>query len=478
MLPSRIFFDNFLDDMEPKKIDKMMKCDIYEENNMYHIVMDAPGFKKEDIKIEFEKGNRESLRKCISNLYQIKEKESFNKQNEDMIKQKKETAAVLLFDSILNEAKIRSATDIHIENGCVKLRVKGRLEKIMELQNERCLELIQRIKVLAGMNVIEKRRCQDGNFIYGNKNPIFLRVSSMGVVGEKKSGNETIVIRLLDTSRIPLNIDLLGFNNIQLEKMVGKRGIISLSNGLVIVCGPTGSGKSTTISSLLVEIEKKNQGSLKIISLEDPPEYIIPGITQIKIDENNSFSEALNHIFRQDPDVIMIGEIRDENSAAVAIRASLTGHLVFATLHCGNAVESILRLENLGIDRNILCQVLRAVICQELNNSYEKPCLYADLAIPKRNFHVEAIKTSNEDYLEKLMDHYTNYREVIYETMKTLKTQKKNVAELSFDKKVENDANYDCGNSDDFDKVLYRKNRKNPIYRRRNEDDGIHKSII
>ena len=383
---------------------------------------DCPESFQRLIKIEFENGNRNQLRKCISKLYMVEEKAGAKAAYEnDFVKNKREAAAVLLLDSILNEARMRNATDIHIEKNCIRLRINGRLETMLELQSEKSAELIQRIKLLAGMNVIENRRCQDGQFVYGNVNPFFLRVSTMSVVGEKYTGNESLVMRLLDTSRIPLALGELGFDDFQLDKLCGSNGLTSLKNGLVLLCGPTGSGKSTTVASLLVEIEKQFGAALKIISLEDPPEYIIPGVTQIKIDERNDFLNALNHIFRQDPDVIMIGEIRDEQSAAAALRASLTGHLVFATLHAGSPAESILRLENLGLNRRPLCQVLRAVICQELNVLNGRMRLYAELAIPKEKFSEKAISLQSSEQIEKLFEHYTNYSDLLNETLQELK---------------------------------------------------------
>ena len=345
-----------------------------------------------------------------------------------MTENQKEAAAVLLLDSILNEARLRKATDIHIESNCVKLRVNGRLEKLLELQPAKCVELIQRIKVLAGMNVIENRKPQDGQFVYGNTNPFFLRVSTMAVLGasaaEKYSGEESVVMRLLDTSRIPLAVGELGFNQLQYEQLCGDNGLINFPNGLVLVGGPTGSGKSTTVAALLVELVKRYSDSLKIISLEDPPEYVIPGVSQVKVDEKNTFSAALNHLFRQDPDVIMIGEIRDEESAAAALRASLTGHLVFATLHSGSAAESILRLENLGVERNLLSQVLRGVLCQELNNIGDEMCLIADLAIPKLHFSEKLERVHSSEQLENLMEHYTNYGEALNESVMALKKRR------------------------------------------------------
>lgn len=371
-------------------------------------IKDCPETFRNLPEIEFVQGTRRQLRTCVSQLYKAEAKSVKEQAEREIEKSQREAAAVLLLDSILSEARLRGATDIHIESSCVRFRIQGRLEKELELQPEKSLELIQRIKLLAGMNVIEKRKCQDGHFIYGSKKPFFLRVSTMAVIGEKYDGEESVVMRLLDTSRIPLAVESLGFNLLQLEKL---EELICKNNGLVLVCGPTGSGKSTTVSSLLVELEKKASGALKIISLEDPPEYVIPGVTQVKVDERNPFRDALNHIFRQDPDVIMIGEIRDEESAAAALRASLTGHLVFATLHAGSATESFSRLENLGLDTGLLFQVFRGAVCQELNYSGGKIRLYADIALPGEGFCLE----------KPDLQHFTNYSEILKETMENLK---------------------------------------------------------
>lgn len=378
--------------------------------------------------VDFVGGSRGQLRKCVSKLYSAEEEAALGEHRNlelavvEKEKSQRDAAAVLLLDSILNEARLRKATDIHIERNVVRLRINGHLEKLMEIQRERACELVQRIKLLAGMNVIEKRRCQDGHFVYGTHNPFFLRVSTIAVVGEKYIGEESVVLRLLDTARIPLEIENLGFNLMQLERL---ELLSQKPNGLILVCGPTGSGKSTTVASMLVEMEKKSSGSLKILSLEDPPEYVIPGVTQVKVDEHNGFTEALAHIFRQDPDVIMIGEIRDEESAAAALRAALTGHLVFATLHAGSAGEAVLRLENLGLKRELFCPVVRGVICQELNYLRSKNQLYADIAEPKKSFTRAGLKAVSEEDFDSVFEHYTNYAEVLEETVKALSENRK-----------------------------------------------------
>ena len=416
---------SFLIENEQNEILKARLKRAFENHlGMIRKLKDCPEIYRRIPAVEFMAGNRSQLRKCVSRLYSTQgmQSEGMNVSSEiaassDNEKNQREAAAVLLLDSILNEARLRKATDIHIEQNCVRLRVNGQLEKLLELQSEKGTELVQRIKLLAGMNVIEKRRCQDGHFVYGNQNPFFLRVSTMSVIGENYVGEESVVIRLLDTSRIPLELDRLGFNLVQLERL---EFLSHEPNGLILVCGPTGSGKSTTIASILVDIEKSCGGVLKILSLEDPPEYVIPGVTQVKVDERNGFSEALNHIFRQDPDIIMIGEIRDEESAGAALRASLTGHLVFATLHAGNVGEAILRLENLGLPRKLFCPVIRAVICQELDLSRERNQLYADLAEPKESFSSMCMRAESEDDFDLIFEHYTNYQNVLQESMREL----------------------------------------------------------
>lgn len=356
-------------------------------------------------KLEFVTGTHEEVRNYVSKLF-IEDKNERN--NEDLnnqmeIKHKREAAAIVLLDSILDEGRKRSATDIHIENNFVRMRIKGKLENYASIQTDRAEELILRIKLLSGMNVLEKRKSQDGHFVFGDNNPVFVRVSVMAIVGNKPEENEeSVVLRLLDTRRLPLGLSHLGFSDTQLKTI---EKIIEEKNGLVLICGPTGSGKSTTAASMLMERIRKSCGLQKIISLEDPPEYLIPGVTQIKIDKENgnTFEKALENVFRQDPDVLMIGEIRDELSARVALRASLTGHLVIATLHTDSAEASVLRLKDLGCKEELIDSVLRAVMMQELSFDINgNIMLLADVA------------TVNEG----IFTHVTNVPELIRKTGK------------------------------------------------------------
>lgn len=386
---------------------------------------DCPETFRRMTKVNFIKGNRIELRKCISELYEKGDEENITQfENADKKNDLDEAAAVLLLDSILDEARNKKASDVHIEKNIVRYRINGKLENQSVLLHDKAVELVQRIKLLSGMNVLEKRRSQDGHFIYGETNPLFVRVSSMSIISEEqKEPEESVVLRILDTARIPLTLSQLGFELLQYESI---KRLCQEKNGLIIICGPTGAGKSTTAASMLLEINRQKNDSIKIISLEDPPEYIIPGITQIQIDDarNNTYDDALQHVFRQDPDVIMIGEIRDEKSATAAIRASLTGHLVLATLHTSSAAGSVLRLENLGIGRKIIASVLRGVVVQDLNFTDDATSLLADVALPDYSFAADITTDMSEDEIERLFDHLTNYSEVLSQTF-TNRTRKK-----------------------------------------------------
>ena len=414
--------------------DKLLRERITRAFNNYlgYVVrqQDCPLEYKKHPSVKFIKGNRTELKKYVSKLYSsgagnVDGQQKVNSENDSKInniqKQKDEAAAVLLLDTLLHDARVENATDIHIEKNCVKFRIYGKLKIVQKLSGDKSHELVQRIKFLAGMNVLENRRSQDGHFVYGSGTPVFARVSTMSIVGnDRNETEESVVIRLLDTKRLPLMLDKLGFNQIQLKKI---KTVSANKNGLVIICGPTGAGKSTTAAALLIDIERCRQNSVKIISLEDPPEYLIPGVTQIQIDDklDNSFANALAHVFRQDPDVLMIGEIRDENSAAVAIRAALTGHLVIATLHTSSAASVILRLENLGVPRKLIVSVLKGVIVQELNNFKGNVNLVADVSIPLEKLNSQTNEQLSENELEKCFEHNTNYSEILNKSISVLK---------------------------------------------------------
>ena len=277
---------------------------------------------------------------------------------------------VRLVNSILEQAVREKASDIHIEPTesmtRVRLRIDGTLFSNIEIPSNLHLPLIARIKILSGMDIAEKRRPQDGRILIkvaGSR--IDLRVSTLpSILGEK------VVLRLLDQSNDRIGMEKLGFGDTQRELL---HEAIMASNGIVLATGPTGSGKSTTLYSLL---EILNDPSKNIITLEDPVEFTIAGLTQIQINERIglTFGSALRSILRQDPDIIMVGEIRATETAQLAVRVALTGHLVLSTLHTNDAPTAVNRLVDMGVPRFLLASSLRAVLAQRLVRSLCPHC--------------------------------------------------------------------------------------------------------
>ncbi len=282
--------------------------------------------------------------------------------NNEAIDTISEAPVINLLNSIFLEAVTKRASDIHIEGGAeegsIRFRIDGVLLLNRTVSKERLSALSTRLKLLANLNVMESRRPQDGHIdIETGLYRLDVRISIVATVW-----GESIVLRLLNRSDIPLDLDRLGFSTQNREKI---GSILSFSSGLVLVTGPTGSGKSTTLTAMLKTL---NKTALKIISIEDPVEYRVPGVAHIQTNDELglTFDNLLRRVFRQDPDIIMVGEIRDKETAELAVRASLTGHLVFATLHTNNAIESLSRMENMGVPAYLLAAVLKAVIAQRL----------------------------------------------------------------------------------------------------------------
>ncbi len=263
----------------------------------------------------------------------------------------------LIFNAIDDKA-----SDIHLEpqKNCVNVRyrINGSLILVHKIDINEYITLASKIKLKANMDITEKRRPQDGKVIVNyNEVKYDLRLSSIPVVyGEK------LVIRILYCDNFDYNLEDLGFSE---DKIKIIRKIISLKNGLTLIDGPTGCGKTTTLYTILKEIDSK---SLNITTLEDPVEIVMPNINQMSLNKklNIDFSNGLTSILRQDPDVIMIGEIRDEETANMAVRASITGHKVYSTIHCKSAREVYLRLENMGIKPYLLIDALVGIISQRL----------------------------------------------------------------------------------------------------------------
>ena len=276
------------------------------------------------------------------------------------------------------------ASDIHIkfdllEGMEIKYRVDGYLmesEKLYESVNKKVLEkniteIIARIKILAGMNVAEKRKPQDGSFSFlfniKNLNKRYdIRAAYMPTIG-----GETMVLRILENYLEDINLETLGFSN---QSIVMLKEILTRKYGMILVSGPTGSGKSTTLKSLITML---NDGRKKIITVEDPVESKIEGIVQIQVNQNIgvTFAEVLKATLRNDPDIIVISEIRDEVTAEIAVRAALTGHLVISTIHTNDAVSTLIRLVDMGIPKYLILDSLIGVIGQRLVGKKCQECM-------------------------------------------------------------------------------------------------------
>lgn len=273
-----------------------------------------------------------------------------------------EAPIINLMNSIFLEAISKNASDIHIETGkngtTVRFRLDGVLVPMQTVQSSIGRALAARLKVLAHLNVLEQRRPQDGRIELRTAHlTLDVRISIVPA-----ALGESIVLRILPDTMLPLSLQELGFSDEQRQMM---EPFLALPSGLILITGPTGSGKTTTLAAFLHILNKPD---VKIISIEDPVEYRIDGVTQIQTNDELglSFDVLLKRIFRQDPDIIMIGEIRDSKTAELAVRAALTGHLVFSTRHTDNAVESVMRLEDLGVPPYLISAVLRGVISQRL----------------------------------------------------------------------------------------------------------------
>ena len=279
---------------------------------------------------------------------------------------------VALGDEIFHAALIRRATDVHIEPASsevlVRMRVDGRLEDYRRLPNSIQSALVSRFKVMAGMDIAERRAPQDGRFTLQSEqsNEIDIRAATIPT----KHG-ERMTLRLLAMQTHDLTFGKLGMAPEDLSRF---ERAIHRPNGLIVLTGPTGCGKSTTLYAALRNLLQ--MGSQNIITIEDPVEYVIDGISQVEVDTTDkvSFHKALRSALRHDPDVLMIGEIRDEETAETAIRAALTGHLVFTTLHANSAIGAITRLTDMGIKPYLTGAVGRMFAAQRLVRRLCKHC--------------------------------------------------------------------------------------------------------
>lgn len=302
---------------------------------------------------------------------------------------------VRLVNQIIANGVAQCASDIHFDPQETEFKVRYRVDGV--LKTERSLPkhmqnmMTARVKIMGNLNITENRIPQDGRIkITVNFKPVDIRLSTLPTIyGEK------IVMRILDLGNTASSIEKLGFSN-KNEQLF--RELISRPNGIVLITGPTGSGKSSTLYAALSDL---NDEGVNIITVEDPVEYQMEGINQIQVKEEVglTFAAGLRSILRQDPDIIMIGEIRDLETAEIAVRASLTGHLVLSTLHTNSAAESISRLQDMGIESFLISSSLLGVMAQRLVRRVCRDCVQTVLATgPEKEiftqvgFHVETVQ--------------------------------------------------------------------------------------
>lgn len=277
---------------------------------------------------------------------------------------------VRLVNSIITQAVKLGASDIHVEpvetETRVRLRIDGMLQNQMSLPPSSHGMISTRLKIMSGMDIAERRVPQDGRIEMDvDGHPVDLRVSTLPtVIGEK------IVIRVLG-----------GMGSIMTREQLGLTGdvkrqyteLLRITNGIILICGPTGSGKTSTLYSILKEMDRPE---VNIITVEDPVEFRLPGINQVQINAKAglTFASGLRSILRQDPDIIMVGEIRDGETAQIAVRAAITGHLVLSTVHTGDAPATVTRLGNMGLENFLISSALRGVVAQRLVRRVCKHC--------------------------------------------------------------------------------------------------------
>ena len=322
---------------------------------------------------------KNQIEKALKKYYRMKDL-GISKVSQKQSTQKKETRYNVtaknedpitnLVDQVLLQCVQKQASDIHFEPyetfQRIRLRIDGKLVEVSRPHHSQSATLSSRIKILAGMKIEERRLPQDGaiNTTIDRK-PIDFRASSLPV-----SNGEKIVLRILDKSALNVDLTKLGFESDDFKKF---RTAIHNPYGMVLVTGPTGSGKTTTLYSALQEL---NTAEANLMTAEDPIEFQLEGINQVHVDTNIglTFASALKSFLRQDPDIIMVGEIRDRETGEIAIKAALTGHMVLSTLHTNTAPDTIVRLIDMGLEPFNIISSLNAIIAQRLLRKLCKAC--------------------------------------------------------------------------------------------------------
>lgn len=321
---------------------------------------------------QFEQWQRQNYGITAENIQQLRRqrREAHGKASpapsEEIADDSSEASIIRVVNEILDQALAAQATDVHLEPFRDSLRVRFRIDGMLrDVPTPPGLadlteSIISRIKVMAQLDIAEKRLPHDGRIrLLRHGEPCNLRVSLLPT-----RFGETLCLRLLDSSNLLLQTSELGLNPQQLKLL---HRLVARPNGLILVTGPTGSGKTTTLYSVLAHLRDQHHG-LKIITVEDPVEYEMAGLTQIQThaEIGLTFATALRSILRHDPDIILIGEIRDQETAEIAIQSALTGHLVFSTLHTNDSVGAVSRLINMGVEPDLVAASLSCVIAQRL----------------------------------------------------------------------------------------------------------------
>lgn len=319
---------------------------------------------------------------------------------EDIEKKSEDPSVAKLVNQIILEAYQKRATDIHLEPYRNKMRLRYRIDGVLidgNLPPEAkhfLLPILSRIKIMSNLSITEKRLPQDGSaVVHTQEQDLDLRISTIPT-----PRGESMVIRILPTKSMRTTLESLGFNEFNARQF---RNLITKPHGIIFVTGPTGSGKTTTLYACLNEL---NRDEHKIITIEDPIEYEMEGITQIQINSkiNFGFAQGLRSILRHDPDIIMVGEVRDLETAEIAIRTALTGHLVFSTLHTNDAASGISRLIDMGVEPYLVASSVEAFVAQRLVRLVCPKCKTEDtdvapvvkeemarsLALPSTNFKI------------------------------------------------------------------------------------------
>ncbi len=352
-----------------------------------------------------------------------------------------EAPIIRLVNNYINYAKETGASDIHFEptknNFIVRFRIDGILHEIDKLSKKVQPAITSRIKLIANMNIAESRIPQDGRILIQEEDEnLDIRVSSVPTIF-----GESIVLRLLSKEKSLLNLEVLGMNNDHLKIF---KQLIRKPYGLILVTGPTGSGKTTTLYAALNDI---NTPDKKIITVEDPVEYQLEGINQIQVkpEIGLNFANILRSILRQDPDIILVGEIRDSETAKIAIQSSLTGHLVFSTLHTNDAIGAFSRLKDLGVENFLLSSAVIASMAQRL---VRKICPYCkkEYTPKKEEINIISKEFNLNSPVEKLYKGdgckkcaYTGYRGriAIYEILINNESLRKYIIQEEFENNPE-----------------------------------------